>query len=235
MNIAKKALLVTSLSGALVVSAGFGTYSWFTSGTSASGTVDNGTLLVNNGKPISTKLFEATNFAPSQYVLGNFVTLDNTGTLDQVLKLTYSATVDKASADPYKIYYLAFKYKQKPTHDQIIAMREAWEKGFFDGNNNPNLTKTAAGQLPDGVELVTGEVSLAEAKAMAAADANKVPGSKVYAPIGDDKFFTLASDQYIDIVFDVKLDENAGNEYQGAKYAADLKVEARQTDRGAKY
>ena len=50
MKTVKKALLATSLAGALVVSAGYGTYSWFTSSTSAMGTIDTGNYRLITGK-----------------------------------------------------------------------------------------------------------------------------------------------------------------------------------------
>ncbi|MFD0050297.1 TasA family protein [Actinomycetes bacterium NPDC127524] len=239
----KKALIATSMAGAVLVSAGYGTYSWFTSETQASGTIQDGTLSVNDGKSITTKLFDEKNLAPSEYVSGNFITLDNTGSLDQVLKLTYSASVDKAPAAPFKIYYVALKYKEKPSGDVLKDWKTEWEKGFFKGNHNPAPSQARAlaaapalPALPAGVEAVTGELSSADVQSMAAAVSKKAAGdgSKQYS-IGDNDFFTLKSDQYIDIAFDVKLDENAGNEYQAATYSATLKAEAKQTDDGAKY
>lgn len=236
MKNVKKALLATSLAGALVVSAGYGTYSWFTSSTEAAGTIENGTLSVNNGESISTPLFTGESFAPSQYVLGNFVTIDNTGSMDQQLKLTYTGSVDKASAEPYKIYYLAFKYKEKPSGDVLKNFRQAWERGFFNGNHNPSMSmaKSAAPSLPEGVEVITGEAAIEDAQAMASLAKSSETFDKTYK-IGNDKFFKLKPDQYIDIVFDVKLDQNAGNEYQGAVYDGSLNVQAKQTDQGAKF
>jgi spore coat-associated protein N len=236
MKNVKKALLATSLAGALVVSAGYGTYSWFTSSTEASGTIENGTLSVNNGESITTPLFSGESFAPSQYVLGNFVTIDNTGDMDQQLKVTYTGSVDKASADPYKIYYLAYKYKEKPNGDVMKDFRQEWERGFFNGNHNPSmsLAKSAATSLPEGVEVITGEATVEEAQEMASLAKSAETFDKTYK-IGNDKFFKLKPNQYIDIVFDVKLDQNAGNEYQGAVYNGSLNVQAKQTDQGAKF
>jgi spore coat-associated protein N len=243
MNKVKKALLATSMAGALVVSAGYGTYSWFTSSTSAVGDIDNGTLSVNNGEAISTKLFSAAKFAPSQVVTGEFITLDNTGDLAQNLKLTYEASVDKAPADPYKIYYMAFKYTAKPDMDEMNDWRMAWEKGFYNGNHNPrtmgiaSASKSDMPSLPKGVEVVTGEVAVEEAASIASfskSAASETGGSKTFK-IGNDEFFTLNEDEYITMAFDVKLDDGAGNEYQGAQYDANLMVEAKQTDMGAKY
>ena len=165
----QKALLATSMAGALVVSAGYGTYSWFTSSTKADGAINNGTLSVNNGQAITTPLFAGEKFAPSQVVYGDFVTLDNTGDLDQILKVNYSSSVDKASADPYKIYYMAFKYTVKPDMDELNDWRMQWEKGFFNGNSNPNgmLSRAAVTALPKGVTVVTGEATLDEVQAKA--------------------------------------------------------------------
>ncbi|MBO0959854.1 hypothetical protein J1P26_08965 [Neobacillus sp. MM2021_6] len=237
MKKVQKALLATSLAGALAVSAGYGTYSWFTSSTKASGAIDNGTLSVNNGQDISTKLFSASKFAPSQVVKGDYIAIQNTGDMAQTLKANYTATVDKASADPYKIYYLAFKYKVTPDMDEIQDWRMEWEKGFFNGNHNERSVQALAKSkaLPKGVEVVTGEATVEEAQAMAAlAKTPKSENTKTYK-LGNDEFFTLQEDEYIGVVFDVKLDQKAGNEYQGAKYDATLTVQAKQTDNGAKY
>lgn len=236
MKSVKKALLATSLAGALVVSAGYGTYSWFTSSTSAAGTIENGTLSVNNGEAITTPLFTGAKFAPSQVVYGDIFTLENTGNLKQNLRLTYTGTVDKASADPYKIYYMAFKYKEKPNMDKLKDWRMAWEKGFFNGNHNPQMSmaKSAVAELPKGVEVVTGEATVEEMQAMSNLAKSSSEGDKVFK-FGNDEFFTLEEDQYITMAFDVKLDQSAGNEYQGAKYSGNLMVEAKQTDQGAKF
>ena len=59
-------------------------------------------------------------------------------------------------------------------------------------------------------------------------------GDKTFK-FGNDEFFTLEEDQYITMAFDVKLDQSAGNEYQGAKYSGNLMVQAKQTDQGAKF
>ncbi|WP_026693181.1 TasA family protein [Peribacillus kribbensis] len=242
MKNVKKALMATTLAGALAVSAGYGTYSWFTSSSSATGTIQNGTLSVNNGKAVTTPLFSHSNFAPSQIVPGDFITLDNTGSLDQVLKLTYKASIDKAgvSAAPYKIYYLAFKYAAKPSGDVLKDYRMAWEKGFYNGATNPSIASSKAvplPKLPAGVEAFVGEVdpeAAAPAQQMMAMAATDDSGTKEYK-IGNDKFFTLKDNQYIDIAFDVKLAAKAGNEYQGVKYTANLTVQAKQTDSGAKF
>lgn len=240
MKKVQKALLATSMAGVLLASAGYGTYSWFTSSTNASGAIDNGTLSVNNGEDISTKLFSASKFAPSQFVKGTFVTIDNTGDMAETLKVNYTSVVDKAPADPYKIYYMAFKYQVKPDQDLIEDWRMEWEKGFFNGNNNENSPQLfaksqALSKLPKGVKVVTGEVTLEEAQAMSTlAKTAKASNTKTFK-LGNDDFFTLQEDEYIGIAFDVKLDEKAGNEYQGAKYDATLSVQAKQTDSGAKY
>jgi spore coat-associated protein N len=233
----QKALLATSMAGAVLVSAGYGTYSWFTSNTKADGAIQNGTVSVNNGEVITTKLFSASKFAPSQVVKGNMITIDNTGDMAQILKANYTATVDKASADPYKIFYMALKYKVQPDKDQIEDWRTEWEKGFLNGNHNEHLPQALAKSkaLPKGVEVVTGEVSVEEAQAMSAqARTAAADNTKTYK-LGNDEFFTLNEDEYISIVFDVKLDQKAGNEYQGARYDASLSIQAKQTDDGAKF
>lgn len=51
----------------------------------------------------------------------------------------------------------------------------------------------------------------------------------------EDSFWQLDEGQYIDIMIAIKLDESAGNEYQGATYNASFNVMAKQTDEGAQY
>ena len=60
-------------------------------------------------------------------------------------------------------------------------------------------------------------------------------GEIVFGEGGKDSFWQLDEGQYIDIMIAIKLDENAGNEYQGATYDATFNVMAKQTDDGAKY
>ncbi|MBO1915510.1 hypothetical protein J4G37_63110, partial [Microvirga sp. 3-52] len=51
----------------------------------------------------------------------------------------------------------------------------------------------------------------------------------------EDSFWKLDEGQYIDIMFGLKLDESAGNEYQGAIYNATLTVDGKQIDEGAEF
>ncbi|MGE6257153.1 hypothetical protein ACQKCU_04445 [Heyndrickxia sporothermodurans] len=230
----KKALLGTTLVGALVVSAGFGTYSWFTSETNAAGQIANGTLQLNNGQDMTEKIIDGADFAPSQLKYGEWLTIDNTGSQDTHIKATLNQTLDKdINIKKYKVGYIALKYKEKPSGDVLKASKIKLEK-LFDGTTNVVDTLRASDgeiEVAPGVTAVSGVVGedgIAGFKAVS----NKewVLGEGTNKP-----FWRLKSDQYIDIVFAVKLDESANNDYQGVKYSADLKVQAKQTDEGSKY
>src|SRR5699024_12522585 len=91
----KKVFLATSLSAALIATAGLGTHSWFTSETNAHGEMKNGALEINNGVDIEEPLFEGENFTPSQLEYGNWVSMLNTGDLVEIFTATYSHSIDK--------------------------------------------------------------------------------------------------------------------------------------------
>lgn len=231
----KKALLGTTLVGALVVSAGFGTYSWFTSETNAAGEIANGTLQLNNGQNITEKVIDGVDFAPSQLKYGEWMTIDNTGSQDTHIKATLSQSLDKdINIKKYKVGYIALKYKEKPSGDVLKASKIKLEK-LFEGTTNVVDTFQAAGdeiEVAPGVTAVTGFVGEEGVTGFKALSNNKewILGEGTNKP-----FWRLKSDQYIDVVFAIKLDESANNDYQGVKYTADLKVQAKQTDEGSKY
>ncbi|WNB92485.1 TasA family protein [Bacillus sp. NEB1478] len=221
MKKAKKALLGTALAGAMVVSAGFGTYSWFTDVKEASGTIQNGTLTVG----MDSYLFNHQKFAPSQMLISNWKTIENTGTLDQQLRATFTHSIDKdAAIGKYKVGYMAIKYSVKPDAGTEAAYKEKFQKGFEKGVTNPVMDEGP------GVTAVSGTLSAEEAKGLArAANTSKVIN------LGHGKFWNLKEGENIDILFAVKLLDSAGNEYQGAQYNATFKVEAKQTYNGAEY
>jgi spore coat-associated protein N len=226
MKKAKKALLGTALAGALVVSAGFGTYSWFTDVKTANGTIDNGTLTLG----MDTELFAHQNFAPSQMLISDFKKIDNTGSLDQILRASYTHSVDKASVKKYKVGYLAVKYVERPNETVLKDIALAYQKGFDKGVTNPVLPMAAAKSAAS-YEVEGGVLTEEEASAMKAQAANH----EKTIHFGQGKFWKLKDNQNIEIMFFVKLQDSAGNEYQGAHYDAEFKVEAKQTDDGAEF
>ncbi|MFJ7933265.1 hypothetical protein [Sporosarcina sp. NPDC096371] len=230
MKKTKKFLLGTTLAVALVASTGLGTYSWFTSETHAQGDMENGVLQINNGSDIETPIFSGKNFAPSQLQYGNWITLNNSGDLDTHLKATFSHSVDKASLEEYEIGYIAMKYTTAPNED-IYEDAKIQLANLFEGTTNERSLSTA---LPAGVELVSGILKGDQAKAMmATADKSR---EFVIGEGGEgDSFWSLNEGQYIDVMVGIKLGEDAGNDYQGAKYNATFKVNAKQTDDGAQY
>ncbi|MBD7964935.1 TasA family protein [Fictibacillus norfolkensis] len=226
MKVAKKALLGTALAGAMVVSAGFGTYSWFTDVKTANGTIDNGSLTLG----MDTELFAHKNFAPSQMFVSEFKKIENTGSLDQILRASYTHSVDKASVKKYKVGYLAVKYAERPDGAVLKDIAMAYQKGFDKGVTNPVLPMGSA-KSANSYEVEGGVLSEEQASAMKAQAANH----EKTIHFGEGKFWKLKDNQNIEIMFFVKLLDSAGNEYQGAHYDAEFKVEAKQTDNGAEF
>ncbi|MEI4831365.1 hypothetical protein WAX78_18220 [Bacillus sp. FJAT-53711] len=236
---AKKALLGTTLAGAIAVAASYGTYSWFTSETTAKGKITNAVVQLNNGKDMKGNLVAAGNFAPSQLVFGDWLTIDNTGTVDTFLQAKLQQSLDKPlSLDAYKVGYVALKYKVKPTEDVLKESQLKLEE-LFEGTTNE-----VSPSLPEGVEMVTGFLNAPAGEksvaSIAAKSAAAVGQKEILLGDGaesgtDNKFWNLEKDEYIDISFGVKLDESAKNEYQGVTYSAKLSVKAKQKDDGALY
>jgi spore coat-associated protein N len=238
----KKVLIGTALAGSLVVGAGYGTYSWFTAETSAMGTIDNGTFTLGE----MGTLFTNQKIAPSQIGESELETIDNTGSLDQILKATYNHTITpggqvtlsanqtEAVISKYKVYYFAIKYKEKPKKNVVIDIRDNLFK-FINGNPNPALNKAAVAVDP-GYEVKQGQLSDQEVQSLMATN-QASPTEKTFTLGNGDKdvFWTLTPKQHIDIQFFVKLDNSAGNEFQTTTYGATFKVEAKQTDQGAKF
>ncbi|WP_121604266.1 hypothetical protein [Virgibacillus sp. Bac332] len=216
----KKALLGTTFAGVLVASTGLGTYAWFTSETEAHGDMENGVLQINDNSNIETPIFSGVKFAPSQLEYGNWVTIENTGDLDTFLRATYSHSIDKASLDAYEVGYMAMKYTVTPDQDTYEESKIQLEN-LFNGETNER-TFTAA-NTAEGVEF-SGELLNGGNS-----------GELVFGEGEEDSFWQLDEGQYIDIMIAIKLDESAGNEYQGAQYDATFRVIGKQTDDGAAY
>ncbi|MDM5205750.1 hypothetical protein [Cytobacillus kochii] len=233
----KNAFLGSALVGAIVVSGSFGTYSWFTSQTNASGEITNGTLEINNSQDMETKIIEATGFAPSQLKYGEWLKIENTGEMDAYLKATYNQSLSAdVPLNVYKVGYIAYKFSEgeEMTEDLLEESRIYLEE-LFNGTTNEvtSLTKNIA----PGVEMIVGFVEQAEVE-----PATKGISGKAQMVLGDGskegekhEFWQLNDDQYIDLSFAIKLDAKAGNEYQGVTYSSNLNVTAKQMDDGAKY
>ncbi|MFK9091955.1 TasA family protein [Bacillus salipaludis] len=223
----QKALIGSALAGTLVAGSGFGTYAWFTAEKKATGTIVNGTFSLGD----MGQLFKHKNFAPSQLLYSDWNTVDNTGSMDQVLRATYTHKLDNANVNvnKYKVGYIALKYKEKPSGDVLKDSKYKLE-ALFNGTTNPlSMSKAESSNY----EVETGILSDSEVQSLVEQQGDQ--SSKVIK-IGDgNKFWKLKTDEYIDIIFGVKLSDKAGNEYQGVKYDAEFKVEAKQTDNGAEY
>jgi spore coat-associated protein N len=233
MNKLKKALLGTTIAGSLVIGAGIGTYSWFTAEKTATGNIVNGTF----GLGDMGTLFDQQKFAPSQLIYSDWQLVENTGNLDQLLRATYTHSVNSANATvkKYKVGYLALKFKQKPTEDQLIAYKQKLG-ALFNGTYN-DVTPRLKAAVGNNVEVEQGILSDDQVKSLMSSRAQGQGDNMTRTiTLGDGtKFWSLKEGQYIDIMFGVKLSENAGNEFQGVGYTGSFKVEAKQTDEGAQY
>lgn len=252
---AKKALLGTTLAGAIAVAASYGTYSWFTSETTAKGKIKNTIVQLNNGEDMKGNLVVAENFAPSQLAFGDWLTIDNTGTADTFLQAKLQQSLDKPlSLDAYKVGYIAIKYTVKPTEDVLKESQMKLEE-LFEGTTNEvsgttkevsrSLASGEPVEIAEGVEIIAGFLNdsgvAQKSFTSKAAKSAAVVGEKEVilgdgAELGEhNEFWNLETDEYIDISFGVKLDEFATNDYQGVTYSANLSVKAKQKDDGALY
>ncbi|MFD1336594.1 protease inhibitor I9 family protein [Oceanobacillus iheyensis] len=174
-------------------------------------------------------------FAPSQLKYGEWLKIENTGDMDAFLKATYNQSLSAdVPLNAYKVGYIAYKFSEgeEMTEDILEESRIYLDK-LFNGTTN----EVTSHKIASGVEMIVGFVEDEEAQA-AAKSSNK----KAKMVLGDGskegekhEFWQLNDDQYIDLSFAIKLDEKAGNEYQGVTYSSNLNVIAKQTDDGAKY
>lgn len=228
----KVAMVGTAFAGALALTiSSTGSFSWFTGQTTASGEIQSGTLEINNGNDIDGAIVEATSFTPSQLIFGDWLSVENTGSLDTHLKATYSHSVDlEVPIESYKVGYIAMKYTIAPGRDVYEDAQFKLDE-LFNGVTNEVQTFSAASEEVDGVEIVAVLIDEEEYEENAG---EFVLGDGALSGV-DNEFWDLEEGQYIDMNFGVKLDENAGNDYQGAIYQAQLEVLAKQTDDGAQY
>ncbi|AST94925.1 TasA family protein [Shouchella clausii] len=226
----KLAMIATAFVGALVIVLGSGgSFSWFTGETSATGEIKNGTLEINHGEDIDGNIVQAESFAPSQLIFGDWLSIENTGTLDTHLQATYDHSVDlNVPIDAYKVGYIAIKYTTTPGRDVYEDAQYKLDQ-LFNGITNEVQSFSHTAEA-NGVEVVA--VLIDEQAYDENADQFVLGDGSLQGP--DNEFWQLDEGQYIDLNFGVKLDENAGNEYQGAVYTASLEVLAKQTDQGAK-
>jgi spore coat-associated protein N len=235
----KKALLGTALAGSLIVGAGIGTYSWYTAESHASGTIQTG----NFGLSQMGNLFDQKQFAPSQVIFSETQTLENTGSLPQILKATYTHKVDQANLSKYKVGYIAYKYKDNQSTEepkQIKDKLNAVLNGTFNivDSNAPSKSLSLNAASTPSVEMDQGVFDGQQLQSLSVKAANKAGVMEKTIIIGDgdkQKFWTLKKNEHIEIRFAVKLSENAGMEYQNVKYDATFDVEAKQVDPGALY
>ena len=234
----KKVLIGTALAGSLIAGAGMGTYSWYTAESHASGSIETGTF----GLSQMGSLFDQKQFTPSQVIFSDAQTIENTGSLPQILNATYTHKVDKANLSQYKVGYIAYKFKANQPNDVPPKTKDKL-KAVLDGTYNivqsnapsPRLKSDAASS---NIESDQGVLTEQQLQSLSPRMTKKQGATDKTIMIGDgekQKFWTLKENEQIVIIFAVKLSENAGNEYQGVNYQASFDVEAKQTDSGAQY
>ena len=92
MNKVKKALIGTALVGSLVVGAGFGTYSWFTSNATVSGSVDNAVIKISpETETLNFKVIDNEKLAPSRTAFSKYVNLKNHSSEDTWLTIDFKS------------------------------------------------------------------------------------------------------------------------------------------------
>jgi spore coat-associated protein N len=229
MKKVKKALIATSLAGALVASAGFGTYSWFSAEKSATGTVTNGTLTLGDASGL---LFDHAGFAPSQLLMGNWTSFSNTGNLDQIFKIAYDETLNMPSGSLGQYTYQGFVITVP-----VGYTLSASEKAFYEtlvsnylGGGNPTAAAAQAPELPTGstVEPFSTQTKPASKQAATASATDTRHVESVWER-------SLPAGFKIEFIMGVKLSETANNDYQAAVYNGTLKVNSKQTVNNAQY
>ncbi|MGG1678222.1 hypothetical protein ACIFOT_21150 [Neobacillus sp. NRS-1170] len=228
MNNVKKALIATSLAGALVVSAGYGTYSWFTAEKSVTSQIKNGTFTLGEA---SSPLYNHEKFAPSQLLMSNWISFQNTGDLDQFYKVTNTETLNMPSGSLANYHYRGWFFEVPISYELTDADKAVFENDIKNALGGNPVAKTAftapALPLPKGssAQVVDSEEDAAKMAAAATTTRiNTVPWERL-----------LPAGYKIMVIYGVKLNENAGNEYQGAVYNSTVKVFSKQTDAGAQY
>lgn len=175
-------------------------------------------------------------FAPSQLKYGEWLKIENTGDMDTYLRATYNQSLSAdVPLDSYKVGYIAYKFSEgQEMTDDILEESRIYLDELFNGTTNE--VKSMSKSIAPGVEMVVGFVEEEEVQPAA-----KGMSGKAKMILGDGskegekhEFWQLNDDQYIDLSFAIKLDEKAGNEYQGVTYTSNLNVTAKQMDDGAK-
>lgn len=231
----KKALIGTSIAGMITVSLSYGTYSWFTSETTAQGKIINSTVQLNNGQNIEENIVNIDGFSPSQLVFGDWMKINNTGTVASPLQAKLFQSIDKnLSIDTYKVGYVAIKYKVEPTADELKAYQIKLEELFKGTTNEVAQPKNIPLTIKDDkVDMIIGFVNQ---------NSERKASNKSEILLGDgaesgeaNVFWKLEPEEYISLSFGVKMDETASNDFQGVSYDAKLSVIAKQQDEGATY
>ncbi|MFF2876376.1 hypothetical protein ACFVR2_08650 [Gottfriedia sp. NPDC057991] len=201
MNMLKKGLIGTALAGSLVVSAGYGTYSWFTAQVEASGTIQNSTLELNNGQTEAAIKFSPEKLAPSRITTIAPIIIENTGEEPMFVRGKVNFTLEN---NPNNIKPNKFlrAYEVQPT--VLYNGQEIADLGWLDiADLQPLLDKWLPSKDGSG----------------------STPNDPGQFNAGDK----------IQIKLQLRLKENAGNEFQGASLKVDFAFEGKQIDENAAF
>ncbi|WP_053361523.1 hypothetical protein [Bacillus sp. FJAT-27251] len=247
MKNVKKALLGTAIAGTLVVGAGFGTYSWFTSEQSVQGSVQNAVIDISaaeniNGNGTANLLNLTGKFAPSRSVYSDPIAFKNGSNERAHLSVKYTSSLSehRPGANLSK-YRSAAVYRIASNNLNIPKLNQAQDKAIITaflktGDVNSQEVQDALAKTAYETLVVldnTTSQTAATATINTALEADKnVLVFDTSAPSNEKTVLSevLTVDKSFVLQYGVKLLEDAGNEYQGAEFTAKFDVKLDQTD-----
>ncbi|KMJ56507.1 hypothetical protein AB685_21510 [Bacillus sp. LL01] len=245
MQKTKKALLGTALAGAVVVGAGFGTFSWFTSSAEVTGEIQNAELDLTATDGELLNYINNEKLAPSRYAIGDWITITNDSTdFFNLLEINYDAVLE-ADNEAAKLdqYRSAAVLQFNPAGTNLVPFKGELKKHL------ENYLKT--GQRPSGFGVITdaGRLRILDGAYTAEDLAQEMEDYPletflVFIPqtslieIGDgvtdaasSKLLSVITKrEKIHFLYGSALDKEAGNEYQGATLGVGFEFKAHQLD-----
>ncbi|WP_110111583.1 hypothetical protein [Bacillus sp. CGMCC 1.16541] len=250
MNNVKKALVGTALAGTLVVGAGFGTYSWFTSNATVSGEVENTNIKLKGG---GTFNFAAEKLAPSRTkVAENWVTVENESDDKEVrLKVDVESVLSGGKEGINFSQYrsggvVVFNTSPAPFFDK--AYEEALKTYLAHSNPGPaaltnfisDLQHRFTGLDVNIVEINRGNIGninaftrdISSDKMVVGVISEETMADLVREKISKEELFDgiITNAHNVHFLFGTHLKKTAGNDYQGAKVNMKFDVTARQIE-----
>ncbi|MBE4907937.1 hypothetical protein IMZ08_07715 [Bacillus luteolus] len=247
MKNVKKALIGTALTGALVVGAGFGTYSWFTSEQVLSGSIENAIIDISaaeniNGSGTANLMNLTGKFAPSRSAYSDPVVFKNGSNESAHLSVKYTSTLTGADAGAdLSMYRSAAVYRIASNNLNIAKGAQAKDKDIIaaflaTGDVNSDEVKAALAATSYEELVVLDNTTLPDAATETINAALEAGEEVLVFDTTDPKFEkvvlnrVLTTDKSFVLQYGVKLLEEAGNEYQGATFSARFDVKLDQVD-----